>query len=71
MSVRLVSGAAAAAFLAGHVRRAPGGSVSRCSCGWIGGDWPAHRRRVLTAWLEERRLALRARLLEEEGVEVP
>jgi hypothetical protein len=43
----------------------------RCSCGWIGVDWEAHRRRVLADWLEERRLALRARLLEEEGVEAP
>ncbi|MGO9177801.1 MAG: hypothetical protein ACLQHS_00805 [Candidatus Limnocylindrales bacterium] len=71
MKLRLTSGQAASAFLAGHVRRVSGGTAMRCSCGWIGVDWEAHRRRVLADWLEERRLALRARLLEEEGVEAP
>jgi hypothetical protein len=71
MKLRLTSGQAASAFLAGHVRRVSGGSAMHCSCGWIGPDWGAHRRRVLADWLEERRLALRARLLDEEGVEAP
>jgi hypothetical protein len=71
MDFRLIPGPAASAFLAGHVRRPVSGSARHCSCGWIGPDWEAHRRRVLADWLEERRLALRARLLTEEGVEAP
>jgi len=71
MELHLSAERAAAAFLARHVRRAAGGSAMHCSCGWIGPDWPVHRRHVLVAWLEERRLALRARLLTEEGVEAP
>ena len=71
MELRLTSGQAASAFLAGHVRRLAGGTAMRCSCGWMGPDWEAHRRRVLAVWLEEHRLALRARLLDEEGVEAP
>jgi hypothetical protein len=70
MTLRLTS-IPGTTFLAGHRRRASGGSAARCSCGWIGVDWSAHRRRVLAAWLEERRLVLRARLLAEEGVPVP
>ena len=71
MELHVASQRAAAAFLAGHLRRASGGTAMRCSCGWIGLDWAVHRRHVLVAWLEERRLALRARLLTEEGVETP
>ena len=71
MGIQLASNRAAPGFLAGHRRRAAGGSARHCSCGWIGADWPVHRRRVTVGWLEERRLALRARLLAEEGVELP
>jgi len=71
MELRFTSDQAASAVLAGHVRRLGGGSAGHCSCGWMGADWEAHRRRVLAAWREERRLALRARLLAEEGVEAP
>ncbi len=71
MEFRLIPGQAASAFLAGHVRRPVSGSAMHCSCGWIGVDWEAHRRRVLADWLEERRLALRARLLDEEGIDAP
>jgi len=71
MGIHLASNVAAAGFLAGHRRRAASGSAMQCSCGWIGPDWPVHRRHVLVGWLEERRLAVRARLLVEEGVEVP
>ena len=71
MLIRLTSARAEVAFLAGHLLRVPPGPVMRCSCGWAGADWYAHRRRVLAAWLEEQRLALRARLLDEEGVDRP
>ncbi len=58
------------ALLAAHVCLA-GGPLARCACGWHGEDWRRHRAIVLAAWLNARRLALRARLLEEEGVERP
>jgi hypothetical protein len=69
--IRLTSRSEDAAFLAEHVRQRPGSPIERCSCGWVGADWRAHMRAVLVPWLEERRLALRARLLTEEGVERP
>lgn len=71
MLIRLTSEREEVAFLAGHLLRAPAGPSMRCSCGWSGQDWYVHRRRVLEAWLEERRLNLRARLLVEEGVDRP
>ena len=71
MNLHLTSENAATTFLAGHIRRRSAGSAMHCSCGWIGLDWQAHRRHVLVGWLDERRLAWRARLLTEEGVETP
>lgn len=72
MLIRLISEEDATRFLARHAPRPLRGSDEvLCSCGWSGVDWTAHRRRVLTDLLEERRRALRARLLTEEGVDRP
>ncbi len=72
MLIRLISEEEVAAFLARHAPRSLRGSdETHCACGWIGADWTAHRRRVLAELLEDRRAALRERLLSEEGVERP
>ena len=72
MLIRLISEEDATRFLARHSPRPLRGSEDvLCSCGWSGTDWTAHRRRLLTALLEERRQALRERLLAEEGVDRP
>jgi len=70
MQIRIATREEVNALLAEHVCLAAGPAAS-CACGWHGEDWPCHRGIVLAAWTEERRRALRARLLAGEGVERP
>jgi hypothetical protein len=56
-------------FFEGQVNRLAAGSVSEFQRGWIRADREAHRPPVLAVGLMPRRLALRARLLTQEGVE--
>lgn len=70
MEIHIATREEADALFAEHVCLAAG-PAARCACGWHGEDWPRHRAIVLAAWLEARRRALRARLLQEEGVERP
>ncbi len=47
------------------------GPIEACSCGWLGQGWRCHVETAYSAWLHDRRVALRARLLREEGVAEP
>ncbi len=67
VDIRICRREEAQEFLEGHALVVPG-PVACCSCGWVGVDFPEHRRSMLVAWLELKRRALRARLLAEEGV---
>lgn len=70
MDIRICRREEAQEFLDRHAL-VVAGAVACCSCGWVGIDWPTHQRLSLTAWLELKRRALRARLLAEEGVQRP
>ncbi len=74
MEIRLASLDEELVFVAAHseliTRVSPGGACA-CTCGWIGTSWRRHFEDAFLEWVEERRRALRARLLAEEGVARP